>query len=50
MIDNKMIIRSYKDIKNTYNHIDIEKEYKENNYLYQTIKRTSKMMHDNKIL
>ena len=50
MIDNKIIMRSYKDIKNSYNHIDIEKEYKDNNYLYQTLKRTTKMMHSNKIL
>ena len=49
MIDNKIIMRSYKDIKNTYKHIDIEKEYKDNNYLYQTLKRTSKMKHNHKI-
>lgn len=50
MIDNKILMRSYKDIKNTYKHIDIEKEYKGNNYLYQTLKRTTKMKHNNKIL
>ena len=50
MIDNKIIMRSYKEIKNTYKHIDIEKEYKDNNYLYQTLKRTSKMKHNSKIV
>ena len=40
MIDNKIIMRSYKEIKNTYKQRDIEKEYKDNNYLYQTLKRT----------
>ena len=50
MIDNKIIMRSYKEIKNTYKQRDIEKEYKDNNYLYQTLKRTSKMMHNKKIV
>ena len=50
MIDNKIIMRSYKEIKNTYKQRDIEKEYKDNNYLYQTLKRTSKMKHNKKIL
>ena len=50
MIGNQVIMKSYKEIKNEYKQINIEKEYENDNYLIQTLKRTSKCKNDKKIL
>ena len=50
MLENQVIMKSYKTIKNEYKQINIKKEYENDNYLIQTLKRTSKCKHDKKIL
>ena len=42
MFPNQVIMKTYKEIKNEYKQIDIEKEYENDNYLIQTLKRTAK--------
>ena len=49
MLENKVIMKTYKEIKK-YKQIDVNKEYEDDNYLIQTLKRTSKCKHDKKIL
>ena len=51
MIGNQVIMRTYKEIKrNKYRQINPEKEYENDNYLYQTLKRTSKILKGKQIL
>ena len=50
MIGNQVIMKSYKEIKNEYKQINVEKEYENDNYLIQTLKRTAKCKNDKKIL
>ena len=52
MLENKILYRSYKEIKNKHKHkhLKLEKEYEDDNYLVQTLKRTSKVKYDKKIL
>jgi hypothetical protein len=42
MLGNQVIMKTYKEIKNEYKQINIEKEYENDNYLIQTLKRTAK--------
>ena len=50
MIGNEVIMKSYKRIKKVNKPLDIEKEYEDDNYLIQTLKRTSKCTEDKKFL
>lgn len=51
MIGNKVLMKTYKEIKkNKYKQINIEKEYENDNYLYQTLKRTKKIQKGKEIL
>ena len=50
MFENQILMRSYKEIKNKHKHLNLEKEYEEDNYLVQTLKRTSKLKYDTKIV
>ena len=50
MLENKILMRSYKEIKNKHKHLKLEKEYEDDNYLVQTLKRTSKVKYDKKII
>ena len=50
MFENKILMRSYKENKNKHKHLKLEKEYEDDNYLVQTLKRTSKVKYDRKIL
>ena len=43
-------MRSYKEIKNKHKHLKLEKEYEDDNYLVQILKRTSKIKYDKKII
>ena len=50
MLENQVIMRTYKEIKkNEYKQINIQKEYENDNYLIQTLKRTSKCNLEKKI-
>ncbi len=50
MLENKILMRSYKEIKNKHKHLKLEKEFEDDNYLVQTLKRTSKIKYDAKIV
>ena len=50
MLENKILMRSYKEIKNKHKHLKLEKEFEDDNYLVQTLKRTSKIKYDTKIV
>ena len=50
MIGNQVIMKTYKEIKNKTTKINFEKEYEDDNYLIQTLKRTIKCKTDKKIL
>ena len=50
MFENQILMRSYKEIKNNHKHLKLEKEFEEDNYLIQTLKRTSKVKYDRKII
>ena len=50
MIGNEAIMKSYKRIKREYKPLNVEKEYENDNYLIQTLKRTSKCTYDKKFL
>lgn len=50
MFENQILMRSYKEIKNKHKHLSLEKEFEEDNYLVQTLKRTSKVKYDKKLI
>ena len=50
MLENKVIMKAYKEIKKEYKQIDVEKEYENDNYLIQTLKRTAKSKYNKDII
>ena len=48
--NNQVILRSFKEIRKKNLKINIEKKYEDDNYLTQTLKRTTKAKYDKKML
>lgn len=50
MLENKVLMKTYKDIKKEYKQINVEREYENDNYLIQTLKRTTKSKYNKEIV
>ena len=50
MLENKVLMKTYKEIKKEYKQINVEKQYENDNYLIQTLKRTTKSKYNKDII